>query len=575
MIRAKKATVAVLAAVASVSLLAACSGSSGGGGGSSTGSKANPAPPSKKTNNAVNDIALTPRAQVAQGGKMTWAISQTIPNFNYYELDGTLEDNFNIINAMLPQPFYFSAAGVPSVNTDYFTSIKETSTTPETIDYKINPKAKWSDGSSVSWKDFYGMWQADNGKNTKFNIASDTGYSQIASVTKGADEQEVIVKFATTFTDWQSLFQPLIPASLTATPAAFNKGWVSKPTVTAGPFKWGSSDKSASTYTIVRDPSWWGDPAKLDSITFAAYNDPAAAIQAVGSHQVDYDDITFGDEIANVAAAKRYSGVEIRQAGSNIYRQFTLNAKDPILADLKVRQAIQLGINRQQITDALIGKLGGNPTPLQNHFFMKNQAAYVATCGDYCTYNPSKAKALLQGDGWTMSGGYFTKNGKQLSVAITIPSQTPNSKAEGEIAQASLKAAGIKLTLNTVPSNDFFPKYIDPGKFQLTTFTWIGQPFPIASALSIFKYDPKNVGQNYGQGGTTAINTLLANAASSPTAAQEDTLANTASKAMWANAAWLPLYQKPQATAVNAKLVNIGAYGFAVIFKYQDIGFKK
>ena len=43
---------------------------------------------------------------------------------------------------------------------------------------------------------------------------------------------------------------------------------------------------------------------------------------------------------------------------------------------------------------------------------------------------------------------------------------------------------------------------------------------------------------------------------------------------MWDNAAWLPLYQKPQATAVNAKLVNIGAYGFAVIFKYQDIGFK-
>jgi peptide/nickel transport system substrate-binding protein len=141
------------------------------------------------------------------------------------------------------------------------------------------------------------------------------------------------------------------------------------------------------------------------------------------------------------------------------------------------------------------------------------------------------------------------------------------------IAQSTLKAVGIKLTLKTVPTDDFFSKYIIPGKFQLTTFTWIGTPFPIGGALSIFKYNPKAPGQNYGFGGSAAINEMLVKASTASSSDEENTLANDASKAMWSNAAWLPLYQKPQATAVKANLVNIGAYGFADI-RYQDIGYK-
>ena len=573
MIRVRKSVLAVVAAAASVSLLAACSGSSGGGSGSGSASNQVKVPTSK-TNNAADGLATTARSALKSGGKITWAISQTIPNFNYYELDGSLLDNYTIVNSLLPQPFNFSGAGTATVNTNFFTSIKETSTAPETIEYKINPKAVWSDGTKLSYLDFKGLWQAANGKNTKYNVSTTIGFEDIGSVTAGTDDQDVIVKFAKNFTDWQSLFQPLVPASLTATPASFNKGWVPKPEVTAGPFMWSSSNKTAQTYTVVRNPKWWGNPALLDSITFAAYNDPAAAVQALGTHEVDVDDITFGDEVANVTAAKKYAGIAVRETGGNIYRQFSLNTKDSTLSDIKVRQAVQLGIDRNLMTTALIGKLGGNPTALNNHFFMKNQTSYQATCGEFCTYNPAKAKALLTSDGWTLKGGTFEKNGKPLTLAITIPSETPNAKAEAEIAQSTLAKAGIKLTLDTVPSNDFFPKYIDPGKFQLTTFTWIGTAFPVGSALSIFKYDPKNIGQNYGQGGSTAINTLISNASSAATAAQENTLANTASKAMWANAAWLPLYQKPQAVAVNSTVFNVGANGFGT-YTYENIGFKK
>jgi peptide/nickel transport system substrate-binding protein len=425
--RVRRTALAVLAAGVSIALLASCSSSGGGGkgGGKTDVGKA----PDKTTNNAVNDMATTPRSGITPGGKMTWVLSQAIPNFNYWDVNGTLQDTIQVLNAIEPNPYHFDAAGTPSVNTDYFTSIVKTSDSPQTIEYKINPKAKWSDGSAITWADFASLWKACNGTNTKFETSGSQGWDQISGVTRGTDDQDVIVKYKNPYTDWQSLFQPLMPKSLTSTPKAFNSAWIGQPLLTAGPFKWGSQDKTAKTYTIVRDPAWWGDKSELDSITFAAYNDPSAAVQALGSREVDYDDISTGDVVGNVAAVKGYSGIAVRQAAGNNYRQFTLNTKDPLLSDIKVRQALVLGINRAQITTALIGKLGGNPTPLQNHFFMKNQTAYADTCGDYCTYDPAKAKSLLQSDGWTMKGSYFQKAGKELDVTITIPADTPNAKS--------------------------------------------------------------------------------------------------------------------------------------------------
>lgn len=566
---------AATAAGAALLMVAGCSGGSGTSSsksGSSTSSAA-AAPPTASTGSATNAMATTARAGVKDGGKLEWGISQTIPNWNYNEVDGTLIDTYNMLQALMPEPFHFDAAAKPTVDTDYFTSITKTSDNPLTIHYKINPKAKWSDGTALSWLDFKSLAAALTGKAPGYKISSSTGYDQIKSVTEGANAQEAVVTFATPFGDWQSLFSPLYPKSLNSTAKAFNSAWASTPLVTAGPFKFASQDKTAQSYTLVRDPKWWGAPAKLDSITFKAYSDPATAVQAIGSKQLDYYDISGGTAYQNILAVRKFPNATIRQAAGNNYRQFTLNTKDATLSDPKVRQAVALGIDRNRITKLLIGNLGGNPTSLDNHIFMKNQVGYKATCGDLCTYDPAKAQAILKADGYTMSGGYFQKGGKTLTLAITIPSDTPNAVQEAETSQATLKAAGIKLTLNPVPTNDFFPKYIIPGKFQLTTFTWIGTQFPVGGSVGIYRYDPKNVGQNYGAGGDSTVNKLLNESIQQTVTAKEYALANQADAQIWQNAAWFPLYQRPQVFGITKTLVNLGAPGFAD-YRFADMGFK-
>ena len=52
------------------------------------------------------------------------------------------------------------------------------------------------------------------------------------------------------------------------------------------------------------------------------------------------------------------------------------------------------------------------------------------------------------------------------------------SRQESELIQNMLGQIGVTLTINTVPSDDFFDKYITPGQFDFTVFSWIGTPYP-------------------------------------------------------------------------------------------------
>jgi hypothetical protein len=128
---------------------------------------------------------------------------------------------------------------------------------------------------------------------------------------------------------------------------------------------------------------------------------------------------------------------------------------------------------------------------------MNSQSHYQSNIGNVGTYSADTAKQMLTSDGFSMNGGYMTKGGKTLEIGFTIPSGIQSSKNEGELFQAMMKVIGVKVDIKTVPSNDFFDKYIIPGNFDVSPFSWIGTPFPISSSLSIYKSPKAGGGQNF------------------------------------------------------------------------------
>jgi peptide/nickel transport system substrate-binding protein len=561
----------LLAALAMVA--AACGGSDSSGG---SGSNGKPTEEQEASATKQIDINETPLDQVKQGGTVRWAVDQFSTQWNYNQLNGPEASTSQVLYGTMPYAFIADKTATTAPNPDYVTSAKASNAGgKQVVTIELNKKAKWSDGTPITEKDYETQWKALQGKDSKYQVSSSTGYDRIGSVKQGKDEYEVIATFDKPFADWMSLWSPLYPAEWQDTADHFNKGYLNKIPVTGGPFKIEKIDKTAKTVSMVPDPNWWGAKPKLDRIITRAL-ELEAGVNAFVNGEVDVNQIPIDPSSYKRAAAAK--GGAVRVAGAPDFRHFTFNGTSPNLQDINVRQAIAMSINRSAIGKA---DLTGLPWPVRtmdNHFLVNTQAGYKSNSGTVGQYDPEKAKQMLDAAGWKQSGAYRTKGGKTLELRFVIPTGVPASKQEGELTQAMLKDVGVKLDIRAVPSDDFFDRYVIPGNFDITPFSWLGTPFPISSAQSIYTDPVKDdkgelqIQQNFARVGSKQIDDLMNKAEETLDKNQAFTYTNQADGMVWNEVHSIVMYQRPQLTAVNKNLANVGSYGFAQP-DYTKIGF--
>ena len=555
-------------ALAGAALLLAACGSGSGGNSAPAGTQ----PPEAGAYN-VNPV---PRERLRDGGVFTWPLNQILPNFNYYQIDGTLQDNAYVMFALMPTAFNIDDAAIAVWNPNLLAAEPVLEMEPkQVVTYEINPEAAWYDGTPITWEDFHWQWRASNGTDEDYIIGSSNGYEAIESVERGTHDREVIVTFADPFADWQSIFLPVYPASTNRSPEIFNEGWKDRPLTTAGPFKVDDINRTTQTITLVPNEKWWGNPPKLDRIVFRAI-DVSAQIDALANGEIDAMDI--GPDANQYRRALGIAGIEIRSAGGPNFRHLTINATTPVLSDVRVRRALAMGIDREAIARALLGPLGIAPQSLNNHIFMINQDGYRDNSGEIGRYDPEQAARLLDEAGWALENGVRRKDGVPLEISGVIPATVQASRQEMELIQNMLAQIGVTLDIDTVPLNDFFDRYVTPGQFDFTIFSWMGTPFPISSSKSIYAEPTRDsngdlqIQQNYSRVGSAALDALYdqANGEFDRERAQE--LANEADTLIWQSVHSLTLYQRPELIAVKQNLANFGAFGLATPWVYEDIG---
>ena len=544
------------------------------GGCGSSKENTSPAAGEEKTQKKAdqNQMNPQPRDNVQQGGKLVWPIDSPAANFNYGQIDGTVLDGAFIINAVMPLIFRFDASATPTYSPDYLTGEPKLVSSPkQVVTYELNPKAIWYDGTPITAADYIAQWKASNGTNHAYQISSSSGYDQIETVVEGSSKFEVVVTFKKPYADWKALFLPLYPASTNNDPKVFNTGWKNTFLTSGGPFKFQGYDATAKIYTIVPNEKWWGNKPKLDSIVFRVI-DQDAQPTALASGEIDMMEIGPSTDYYNKARA--IPGVDIRVAGGPNFRHITMNSQSEILKDVHVRQALAMAIDRSSIAKAELGPLPVMPTALGNHIFMQNQAGYQDN-SSVVTYDPEKAKQILDAAGWVVQNGKRMKGGKILVVRLVIPAAVAVSRSEGELIQNMLAQINVDVNIDTVPSDGFFDKYVTPGRFDFTLFSWMGTPFPVGSAQSIYtKPVGDKIQQNYARAGSDELDQAYRDAISELDPAKALEKANEVDKMIWAEVHSLPTYQRPDIWGVKSGLANIGAYGFANII-YEDIGWMK
>ncbi|MFH8594512.1 ABC transporter family substrate-binding protein [Streptomyces rimosus] len=553
------ATVAVASSV-----LTACGGSDDGGGG---GKKEAP-----KT--TALDINRTDPAQLKQGGTLNWAIDQFPVQFNEMEVDGNQAATNVVIEALMPSLWHSAPNGEQVPNRAFLLDASSrTEGGKQIVTYRLNPKAKWSDGTPITYRDLEANVRAMSSKDPAFKVGTSAAYEEVSSVRRGKDDHEAVLTFDKPYADWRAMFgapnnTPLYPAKYMADAKGFTTGYLNKIPLSAGPYKLAGIDKTAQTITLVPDSAWWGDKPKLDKIVFHAMTTESMPA-AYANGEIDYFDLNAG-----VAAFKQASAVtsgEIREAGGPNYRHLTFNGKSPKLSDPNVRKALFKATDRDTLVKSSVKGLNWEAKPLNNHFLVPNQKGYRDNAGDLGTYDPKAAGRLLDEAGWKLDGKVRKKGGEELKLRFLIPTGQPASKNEATILTQMWAQVGVQLDVRTVPVNEFFDKYLTPGEFDVAPYSFSRTPFSATGSSNIYA---SNGGSNISKTGSAKLDELLDKAGRATDPAAALGTVNEADAEAWRVAGVLPTYQLPEITAAKKTLANLGAQGMADI-TYERIGYTK
>jgi peptide/nickel transport system substrate-binding protein len=151
------------------------------------------------------------------------------------------------------------------------------------------------------------------------------------------------------------------------------------------------------------------------------------------------------------------------------------DARAIFFADVRVRQAIAYGVDRQLMVDKILyGK-----SKVQNSYLPEEHPLY-APKDKIVTYpyNREKARQLLREAGWTINkDGWLEKGGALLEVTLQTSAGSRVREQITQLFQQQMNELGIKVKLDYLPSNVLTAQAPDGPlfgrRFDLAEFAWL------------------------------------------------------------------------------------------------------
>ncbi|HEY6337812.1 MAG TPA: ABC transporter substrate-binding protein [Candidatus Sulfotelmatobacter sp.] len=252
----------------------------------------------------------------------------------------------------------------------------------------------------------------------------------------------------------------------------------------SGPFKFVSAETDKEVI-IGRNDDYWGERAKLARVRFAVV--PEETTQALelrkGSCDIAINALT-PDTVVTLArdpflAVEHAPGTEVQYLGFNL--------RDPILKDVRVRQAIAYALDRRPMIDYLWrgeARPARSVLPPQSWAYNGNVPAY--------DHDPDKARRLLD------SAGYPLANGVRFHITMKT-STTESTRLMAAVMQQQLREVGIVLDIRSFEPATFFAD-VTHGAFQLYGLRWIGgneDPDIFEYAFHSAKFPPNGANRSY------------------------------------------------------------------------------
>jgi peptide/nickel transport system substrate-binding protein len=349
-----------------------------------------------------------------------------------------------------------------------------------TVTYRLREGIVWEDGDSFDCEDVKFTHEAI--MHPESGAVSTGGYKDIVSVTC-PDPQTAVMEYGKFYAPYLTLFDVILPSHLGLDPAAMTEWEYNRNPLSIGPYsmvEWESGDH----ITVTRNEKYelWESEGKpyIDDIIMRFLGDSEVGKQLIQTGEIDF---LYNLTETDIPEAEGMEGITISAIPSRSSTRLVLNLRDPevdapckeelledphwhwALGDLKVRQAIQYGIDKNFITEKLLH--GVLPVAVANM-----NIGWAAADIPESEYNPETAKDLLEEAGWTDTdddgirechGCPYAEEGTALRLRYTTTAGNKMREDAQQLIIEMMKEIGIEFYAENMPQAEIGKSYAQGG----------------------------------------------------------------------------------------------------------------
>ena len=377
------------------------------------------------------------------------------------------------------------------------------------VTYRLREDLAWGDGTPVSAEDLLFAWRAGRDPATGFGPAE---YYRSAYELRVDDPRTVTIRFDRVTFEYASAgdFQPL-PAHIErarweADPRAYRTRTAydtetTNPGLWNGPFRITAVQPGASV-TLERNRGWVGTGPYFRRIVIRTVeNTPALEAQLLAG-QIDMIAGELGLPVEQAAALQRRAGNRFTFGfrPGLIYEHLDLQHDNAALRDRRVRQALLLATDRQQI----VARLFEGRQPVAHTSVNPLDPMHDPDVRQW-PFDPPRAQALLDEAGWRRGPDGIRRNeaGERLSLELMTTAGNRSREAVQQVLQGMWRAVGIEARIRNEPPRVFFAETLSRRRFQgAALFAWISAPESVPRSTLNSEEIPRPEtnwsGQNFG-----------------------------------------------------------------------------
>lgn len=432
--------------------------------------------------NTSYELIGDPRA--VKGGTLKLGTMSDFPStLRYYG------PNVTAWNQMLHGMAYETLLGLHPTTLDWIPAIAthwQISDDKLTFRFRIDPNARFSDGTSVTSEDVVASWKLTVDKGLQ-DPARTLVYSNFEP--PRADSKYLVSVRAKTV-NWQNFLYfsglYIYPAHILKTLSGerYVREYNYKMLPGTGPYAVAEQDvDKGKMIRIRRRKDYWADKhrrnigtANFDQVQQMVVRDRNLEFEMFKKGDLDYyvvnraqmwvEDLNF----ANITRGLNQKRKIFNHNPQGI-QGVAMNTRREPFNDVRVRKALRHLFNRE----SMIEKLMYNEYVLVDSMFPSS--VYENANNEKIRYDPQKAMQLLTEAGWSQrdAQGRLIKNGRPLSIEIVYPDQA--SERFFTVYQEDLRKVGITLNLR-LTTFETLVKLLDERTFGMASIAYTGSIFP-------------------------------------------------------------------------------------------------